>query len=85
MVTDADAYLATLERLREALATVETVVPGHGAPQPAERALALLEEDVTYVTALRSDGAAAPLPESRRTTAQKRVHDENVARRQPPA
>jgi glyoxylase-like metal-dependent hydrolase (beta-lactamase superfamily II) len=88
MVTDPAAYLATLERLRDAIQNAETVVPGHGAPQPSARALALLDEDVAYVSALQRDGAATPLPGSRRTAAQKRVHEQNVGRVgrvQPPA
>lgn len=86
MVTDAGAYLETLERLRALVRDVETVIPGHGEPQPAERALAILDEDTAYVSALERDGAAAPLPEGRRTAAQRRVHEQNVARlAQPPA
>jgi hypothetical protein len=45
-----------------------------------ERALALLEEDATYLDQLTRDGAAVPLPERRRTGAQVRIHEENVKR-----
>jgi glyoxylase-like metal-dependent hydrolase (beta-lactamase superfamily II) len=85
MVRDPSAYLATLERLRPLVEAVETVIPGHGAPQQSARALELLDEDHAYLTALLADGAQAPLPASRRTAAQRRIHDENVARLQPPA
>jgi glyoxylase-like metal-dependent hydrolase (beta-lactamase superfamily II) len=85
MVSEPGAYRATLERLRPVVASVETVIPGHGAPQPSSRALELLDEDLAYVSALAADGEEAPLPEGRRTAAQRRVHDENLARLQPPA
>lgn len=44
---DRDAYLATLERLRPLVASVEHVVPGHGPVMDSERALRVLEENVT--------------------------------------
>ncbi len=40
------AYLATLERLRPLVASAEHIVPGHGPVLNAERALAVLEENV---------------------------------------
>lgn len=43
---DRDAYLATLERLRPLVASVEHVVPGHGPVMDSERALEVLEENV---------------------------------------
>jgi glyoxylase-like metal-dependent hydrolase (beta-lactamase superfamily II) len=43
---DRDAYLATLERLRPLVASVEHVVPGHGPVMDSERALGVLEENV---------------------------------------
>jgi glyoxylase-like metal-dependent hydrolase (beta-lactamase superfamily II) len=73
-----DAYLATLERLAPLLERAETIVPGHGRPQPSAQALTLLEEDVTYLHALQSEGADAPLPAGRCTSAQRRIHAENV-------
>jgi glyoxylase-like metal-dependent hydrolase (beta-lactamase superfamily II) len=76
----AEAYLETLERLRGLLPRAQTVVPGHGGPIAAERALAILEEDVAYVRSLRDLGADAPLPAGRRTGAQRRIHAENVER-----
>jgi glyoxylase-like metal-dependent hydrolase (beta-lactamase superfamily II) len=74
-----DAYLATLERLRPLLTRCEHVVPGHGPVLDTPAALALLEQDVAYLHALRRDGAAAPLPDGRRGAAQRRLHAENVA------
>jgi glyoxylase-like metal-dependent hydrolase (beta-lactamase superfamily II) len=76
----ADAYLETLERLRGLVARAKTVVPGHGDPIPAARALAILDEDVAYVRALLDAGAEAPLPAGRQTGAQQRIHGENVER-----
>jgi glyoxylase-like metal-dependent hydrolase (beta-lactamase superfamily II) len=43
---DRDAYLATLERLRPLVASVEHVVPGHGPVMDSERARGVLEENV---------------------------------------
>jgi glyoxylase-like metal-dependent hydrolase (beta-lactamase superfamily II) len=74
------AYLATLTRLEPLVARATTIVPGHGAPIDSERAAAILREDVAYLEALRSDGAAAPLPLARRSGAQKQIHAENVGR-----
>ncbi len=71
-------YLATLERLAPLVERVETVVPGHGAPLTRERARKILEEDVDYLRALVRDGAQAPLPASRRTREQQRLHTENL-------
>jgi glyoxylase-like metal-dependent hydrolase (beta-lactamase superfamily II) len=73
-----DAYLATLERLRPLVAQADTVVPGHGRPQQREDALRLLEEDLAYLNALRDLGNDAPLPASRRTGAQRRIHAANL-------
>jgi glyoxylase-like metal-dependent hydrolase (beta-lactamase superfamily II) len=75
-----DAYLATLERLRPLVAAAEHVVPGHGPVLDSERASAVLDEDVAYLNALRERGAAAELPEGRRTRTQRRVHADNVSR-----
>jgi glyoxylase-like metal-dependent hydrolase (beta-lactamase superfamily II) len=79
----AEAYLATLERLRELLARAETIIPGHGRPLSREEALAVLNEDAAYLEALMSSGADAPLPAGRRTGAQRRIHEQNVATRRP--
>jgi glyoxylase-like metal-dependent hydrolase (beta-lactamase superfamily II) len=73
-----DAYLATLARLRPLLAHAEQVVPGHGAAMDGTRALALLDEDVSYLNGLRERGAEAELPARRRSRQQRRIHAENV-------
>jgi glyoxylase-like metal-dependent hydrolase (beta-lactamase superfamily II) len=79
----AEAYLATLERLRELVDRSDTVVPGHGRPLSREQALSVLDEDVAYLRALVEQGAAAALPPGRRTGAQRRIHEQNVATRRP--
>jgi len=73
-----DAYLATLERLRPWVEEATWVVPGHGTPIDAQRALAILREDVAYLEALPD--AAAPIPLARRTGAQRKIHEENLKR-----
>jgi glyoxylase-like metal-dependent hydrolase (beta-lactamase superfamily II) len=65
-----DAYLATLERLRPLVAQAQWVVPGHGAPTEGTRASAILDEDVRYLNDWE-------LPASRRTAAQKAIHESN--------
>jgi glyoxylase-like metal-dependent hydrolase (beta-lactamase superfamily II) len=47
---DREAYLATLERLRPLVSSVDTVVPGHGPVLDSTRALAVLEENVAALT-----------------------------------
>jgi glyoxylase-like metal-dependent hydrolase (beta-lactamase superfamily II) len=47
---DRDAYLATLERLRPLVASVDHVVPGHGPVMDSERALEVLEENVAVLS-----------------------------------
>jgi glyoxylase-like metal-dependent hydrolase (beta-lactamase superfamily II) len=74
------ASLATLERLEPLVREADWVVPGHGDALDAQRALALLREDRAYLEALREGGADAPLPLARRTSAQRRLHESNVAR-----
>ena len=75
-----DAYLPTLERLRGLVQEAEMVIPGHGGPLARDEALRVLEEDVVYLSSLRTDGLDAQLPAGRRTGAQKRIHEENVER-----
>ena len=70
-----DAYLATLARLEPLVEQAEHVVPGHGAVLDGARAAAILREDVTYLKGLPD----ADLPLARRTSAQKRIHADNVA------
>jgi len=77
-----DAYLATLERLRPLVSAAKHVVPGHGSVLDSTRAATVLEQDVAYLSALSARGAAAELPEGRRTKAQRRIHSENVERAQ---
>ena len=67
------AYLATLERLRPLVEQAEHVVPGHGAVLDAQRALAILREDLSYLDTFE-------LPLARRTAEQKRIHEENIKR-----
>ena len=73
-----DAYLATLELLRPYVEQADFVVPGHGAALDAQRALAIMREDVAYLHALPDPDA--PLPPARRTKAQRKIHAENVER-----
>ena len=73
-----DAYVATLRRLQPYVEQADWVVPGHGAPLDAQRALAILREDVAYLEALASGDA--PLPLARRGPAQSRIHAENLGR-----
>jgi glyoxylase-like metal-dependent hydrolase (beta-lactamase superfamily II) len=68
-----DAYLATLARLRPLVEQADWVVPGHGSPTDTARALAILDEDVRYLTDWE-------LPPTRRTAAQRAIHAENRKR-----
>jgi glyoxylase-like metal-dependent hydrolase (beta-lactamase superfamily II) len=68
-----DAYLATLERLRPLVERAGWVVPGHGAPLDGARALAILREDVRYLTDWE-------LPLARRSAAQRAIHQHNRER-----
>jgi glyoxylase-like metal-dependent hydrolase (beta-lactamase superfamily II) len=77
-----NAYLATLERLRPLVAAAEHIVPGHGPVLDPERAVAVLEEDVAYLSALRKRAGDADLPDGRRSKAQRRIHSENLDRLQ---
>jgi glyoxylase-like metal-dependent hydrolase (beta-lactamase superfamily II) len=77
------AYLQTLERLRPLIERAEHIVPGHGPVLGAERALAVLEQDALYLRALAERGAAAELPEGRRSRAQRARHADNALRLQP--
>jgi hypothetical protein len=70
--------VATLERLRPYVEEADYVVPGHGTPVDGARGLAILREDVAYLQALPDP--RAPLPLARRTTAQRRIHGENLRR-----
>lgn len=70
------AYRATLERLAPLVEQADHVVPGHGTVLDAQRAQAILREDLAYLDALPD----AALPLTRRGAAQRRIHVENVRR-----
>lgn len=74
-----DGYLETLRRLEPLVERAVAVVPGHGEPLDSARGASILREDVAYLEALRRDGIDAPLPATRRTGAQKRLHEYNVS------
>jgi glyoxylase-like metal-dependent hydrolase (beta-lactamase superfamily II) len=74
----AEMYLETLARLETLLADALTMIPGHGPPLEREDALRVLAEDRAYLIALQRDGAGAPLPPGRRSTAQRQIHERNV-------
>ena len=73
-----DAYLATLERLRPWVEEASWIVPGHGSPIDAQRALAILREDAAYLEGLPDP--ETPIPPARRTGAQRKIHEENLTR-----
>ncbi|MGI9184540.1 MAG: MBL fold metallo-hydrolase [Solirubrobacteraceae bacterium] len=72
------AYQATLQALAPLVAQADWVVPGHGAPQSRERALAVLEEDAGYVDQLLTDPAQAVPPQSRSDSVQGAIHTSNL-------
>jgi glyoxylase-like metal-dependent hydrolase (beta-lactamase superfamily II) len=72
-----DGYLATLLRLAPYVERADWVVPGHGVAIDAQRALAIMREDVAYLEALGT--ADAPLPLARRDGVQRAIHERNVA------
>ncbi len=76
----ASLYVETLARLAGLVDQAESVIPGHGRPMKRDGAQRVLEEDIAYLEGLDGDGDA-PLPESRRTGEQRRIHQENLARR----
>jgi glyoxylase-like metal-dependent hydrolase (beta-lactamase superfamily II) len=71
-----DAYLATLARLEPLVEQAEHVVPGHGGPIDGVQAAAILREDRAYLEGFPD----ASLPLARRTGAQRKIHEQNVAR-----
>ena len=71
------AYLATLNRLEPLVIEADHIVPGHGGPIDAQRALAILREDRAYLEGL-PDSA---LPLARRTKSQRAIHETNLSRR----
>ena len=70
------AYLATLNRLEPLVIQADHVVPGHGGPIDAQRALAILREDRAYLEGLPD----AALPLARRTKSQRSIHEKNLTR-----
>ncbi|MGH2858381.1 MAG: MBL fold metallo-hydrolase [Solirubrobacteraceae bacterium] len=74
-----DAYRATLARLATLVEQAEWVVPGHGAPVPAQRSAELLAQDCAYLAELTSRGSAATLPGTRTDAFQRQIHESNVA------
>jgi glyoxylase-like metal-dependent hydrolase (beta-lactamase superfamily II) len=75
-----DGYRATLARLAPLVEAVETVVPGHGSPQPRDAALRLLDEDADYLDALERGEERPRLPPGRDTRRQRQLHAENLKR-----
>jgi glyoxylase-like metal-dependent hydrolase (beta-lactamase superfamily II) len=73
-----DAYIATLERLRPLAAASEHVVPGHGPVLDGERALSLLDEDLSYVRSLAEHGADAEPPARCNNKLQRAIHAQNL-------
>ncbi|MHB8694026.1 MAG: MBL fold metallo-hydrolase [Solirubrobacteraceae bacterium] len=74
-----DAYEQTLALLGPLVEQAVTVIPGHGAPIPREQAAGILSQDLSYLQAVRSQGARAPLPDGRRNARQRQIHADNVA------
>ncbi len=72
-------YRETLFRLSPLVNNAATVIPGHGAPLMREKALEILAEDLAYVNALSTHRHDVTLPDGRRTTAQKQIHERNLA------
>lgn len=76
----AETYVETLQRLAPLVDAAQTIIPGHGSPLTHLEAYALLREDLSYVEALLAYGADAPLPETRNTAAQRKIHAVNAER-----
>lgn len=72
-----EAYRETLFRFSPLVNRAATVIPGHGAPIGAERALEILAEDLAYLDALAAGGDVT-LPEGRRSATQKQIHERNL-------
>ncbi len=73
------AYLDTLERLAALIESAEWVVPGHGAPLSAQRALEILGADDAYLRELARDPGAARPPRGASSHTQKQIHAANVS------
>jgi glyoxylase-like metal-dependent hydrolase (beta-lactamase superfamily II) len=73
------AYRHTLTRLAALIAGADWVVPGHGAPLPAQRAQEILAQDDAYLDLLARDPGAAAPPAARATPTQRQIHAANVS------
>ena len=73
-------YRATLARFVPLVEAAHVVVPGHGAPHDRATSLRLIDEDADYLGALERGDERPKLPAGRDTKAQRRIHDENLAR-----
>jgi glyoxylase-like metal-dependent hydrolase (beta-lactamase superfamily II) len=73
-------YRATLGRFAPLVEAADVVVPGHGAPHDRATSLRLIDEDADYLGALERGDERPKLPAGRDTKAQRRIHDENLAR-----
>lgn len=71
-------YRSTLARIGALVEQVETVVPGHGAPQERAAALRRLDEDVDYLDALERGEERPRLPVRRDSARQRELHAENL-------
>ncbi|MFL5862600.1 MAG: MBL fold metallo-hydrolase [Solirubrobacteraceae bacterium] len=72
------AYRATLARLAGLIGEAEWVIPGHGGPLSGSRAQEIAAEDDAYLEQLQGAPEATALPAGRSTTAQRRIHADNV-------
>ncbi len=75
---DVAAYISTLERLRPLVAVAEHVVPGHGPVLDVSRALAVLDEDIGYMSSLAERGADTAAPSRCTGKAQRAAHAQNL-------
>ena len=73
-------YRSTLATLTGLVERATTIVPGHGAPHDTGVAMGLIEEDLAYLDALERGDEKPELPEGRTTSAQRKIHAENLTR-----
>jgi len=72
-------YRATLARLAPLVEAAEVTVPGHGAPHDRDSALAILDEDASYLDALEAGEEQPSLPSGRDSKRQRAIHAANLA------
>jgi glyoxylase-like metal-dependent hydrolase (beta-lactamase superfamily II) len=72
------AYRAALARLGPLAEAAEVVVPGHGSPSGRDRALRILDEDLSYLDALEAGDERPSLPAGRDSRRQRELHAENL-------